>query len=98
MASPFAFVTLVSSDSYLPGALAQVAAIRDLHPSPKQPDFQTVCLVTPESLNVATIKHLRKEFDLVVGVEILEQENQKALQLLGTSRLHVHICVLFIPL
>lgn len=91
MASPFAFVTLVSSDSYLPGALAQVAAIKDLHPSPPQPpevDFQTVCIVTPESLDVATIKRLRKEFDLVVGVEILEGENQKGLRLLGMLIVH----------
>lgn len=88
MASPFAVVTLVSSDSYLPGALAQVAALRDLHPSPAElpeVDFQTVCIVTPESLDVATIKRLRKAFDLVVGVEILEQENAQGLKLLGKS-------------
>lgn len=97
MASPFAFVTLVSSDSYLPGALAQVAAIKDLHPSPKQTDFQTVCLVTPESLDVATIRRLRKEFNLVVGVEILEQEDQKGLKLLGMLRLYALICALFHP-
>jgi glycogenin glucosyltransferase len=88
MTSPFAFVTLVSSDSYLPGALAQVAALRDIHPTPPTPpevDFTTVCIVTPESLDIATIKRLRKEYDLVVGVEILEQENQKGLDLLGQS-------------
>ncbi|KAH9486518.1 Glycogenin-1 [Psilocybe cubensis] len=82
----FAFVTLVSSDAYLPGALAQVAALRDIHPSPAQPpehDFHTVCLVTPESLDVATIKALRRAFDLVVGVEILEQHNPAGLKLLG---------------
>lgn len=94
MASPFAFITLVSSDSYLPGALAQVAALRDLHSKPATPpevDFATVCIVTPESLDVATIKCLRKEFDLVVGVEILEQENQKGLQLLGVYKLYTRI-------
>jgi hypothetical protein len=73
-----AFVTLVSSDSYLPGALAQVAAISDLHKNPF-----TVCLVTPESLDVATIRSLRKAFNLVVGVEILEQDNNLGLLLLG---------------
>ncbi|KAF9535648.1 hypothetical protein CPB83DRAFT_913069 [Crepidotus variabilis] len=105
MASPFAFVTLISSDSYLPGALAQVAAIRDIHPSPPQhPEvaFQTVCIVTPESLDVATIKRLRQEFDLVVGVEILEQENQQGLKLLGRpdlttvlTKLHIFRLVQF---
>ena len=73
-----AFVTLVSSDSYLPGALAQVAALSDLHKNPF-----TVCLVTPESLDVATIRSLRKAFNLVVGVEILEQDNNHGLLLLG---------------
>ncbi|CAA7265924.1 unnamed protein product [Cyclocybe aegerita] len=86
MAGTVAFVTLVSSDNYLPGALAQVAALNDLHPRPSQApevDFQTVCLVTPESLNVATVRRLRKAFDLVVGVEILEQDNSQGLKLLG---------------
>ena len=87
MASPFAFVTLVSSDAYLPGALAQVAALRDLH-SPvdtdrDSPTVPNVCLVTPESVDVSTIKLLRKAFDLVVGVEILEDANERGLQLLG---------------
>lgn len=73
-----AFVTLVSSDPYLPGALAQVAALVNLHKNP-----YTVCLVTPESLDVSTIKSLRKAFNLVVGVEILEQDNKHGLNLLG---------------
>ncbi|TFK56666.1 hypothetical protein OE88DRAFT_45721 [Heliocybe sulcata] len=86
MAAPYAFATLVTSDSYLPGALALVAALRDVHPSPPVPpevDFQTVCLVTPESVDVSTTKLLRRAFDLVVGVEIIEQENTQGLKLLG---------------
>lgn len=86
MAGPYAFVTLVSSDAYLPGALAQVAALRDVHttpPSPPELPFQTVCLVTPETLDVTTIKLLRRAFDLVVGVEVLEQEDNSNLNLLG---------------
>ncbi|KDR85446.1 hypothetical protein GALMADRAFT_54016 [Galerina marginata CBS 339.88] len=82
----FAFVTLVSSDDYLNGALVQAAALRDVHPDPPAPPelpFQTVCLVTPESVNVATVRQLRKAFDLVVGVEILEQDNPAGLKLLG---------------
>ena len=56
MATPYAFVTLVTSDFYLPGALALAAALKDLHPSPPSPpevDFQTVCLVTPETVDVS---------------------------------------------
>ena len=86
MASPYAIVTLVSSDSYLPGALALVAALKDLHNSPPvepEVDFQTLCLVTPESVDVSTIRLLRKAFDVVIGVEILEHENIKGLKLLG---------------
>ena len=86
MATPYAFVTLVTSDFYLPGALALAAALKDLHPSPPTPpevEFQTVCLVTPETVDVATIKLLRRAFHLVIGVEIIEQEDDKKLRLLG---------------
>ncbi|KAL6298716.1 hypothetical protein BKA93DRAFT_810095 [Sparassis latifolia] len=87
MATPFAFVSLLTSDSYLPGALAVAAALKDLHPVPPvQPEveFQTVCLVTPETVDVSSIKLLRRAFDVVVGVELIEQEdNVKGLQLLG---------------
>ncbi|KIM47765.1 glycosyltransferase family 8 protein [Hebeloma cylindrosporum] len=84
--APFAIVSLLSSDSYLPGALAQVAALRELHPDPPvapEVPFQTVCLVTPETVNVASIKRLRKVYDHVIGVEILEQDNPAGLKLLG---------------
>ena len=86
MASPYAFVTLLTSDSYLPGVLTLAAALKDIHPSPPVPpevDFQTVCLVTPETVDIASIKLLRKTFDLVVGVEIIEEDNERGLQLLG---------------
>ena len=86
MASPYAFVTLLTSDSYLPGALTLAAALKDIHHSPATPpevDFQTVCLVTPETVDVASIKLLRKAFDLVVGVELIEENNERGLQLLG---------------
>ncbi|KAJ7170067.1 glycosyltransferase family 8 protein [Mycena filopes] len=82
----FAFVTLLTSDAYLPGALALAGALKDVHPAPAvapEVDFQTVCLVTPESVDVAAIKHLRRAFDVVVGVEIIAQEDDKGLKLLG---------------
>lgn len=89
MASPYAFVTLLTSDSYLPGALTLAAALKDVHPSPPLPpevDFQTVCLVTPETVDIASIKLLRKAFDVVVGVEVIEVDNERGLQLLGECR------------
>ena len=86
MATPYAFVTLVTSDFYLPGALALVAALKDLHPSPPtspEVEFQTVCLVTPETVDVSSIKLLRRAYNVVVGVEIIEQEDDRKLRLLG---------------
>lgn len=88
MPAPYAFVSLVTSDHYLPGALALAAALKDLHPTPPTPpevDFQTLCIVTPEAVDVSTIKLLRRAFDVVVGVELIEQEDEKGLQLLGES-------------
>ncbi|KAL0566519.1 glycogenin glucosyltransferase [Marasmius crinis-equi] len=86
MASPYAFVTLVTSDFYLPGALTLAAALQDVHPSPPaapEVAFQTVCLVTPETVDVSTVKLLRRAFNVVVGVEVIIQEDDKGLQLLG---------------
>ncbi|KAF7347673.1 hypothetical protein MVEN_01524400 [Mycena venus] len=85
-APAYAFATLLTSDAYLPGALALAGALRDVHPTPAVPpevDFQTVCLVTPESVDVSTIKQLRRAYDVVVGVEIIAQEDDKGLKLLG---------------
>ncbi|KAF9648492.1 nucleotide-diphospho-sugar transferase, partial [Thelephora ganbajun] len=86
MATRYAFVTLITSDSYLPGALTLAAALRDIHPTPAaepEVDFQTICLVTPETVDVSSIKLLRGAFDLVIGVEIIDDENMKGLELLG---------------
>ena len=86
----FAFVTLVTSDSYLPGALVVAAALQDVHSSPPvHPDeydpseYDRVCLVTPETLDVNTIKQLRRAFDVVVGVEVIEEDTEEGLKLLG---------------
>lgn len=89
MAPSYGFVTLITSDSYLPGALALVAALRDIHPKPAaepEVDFQTACLVTPETVDVSSIKLLRGAFDLVIGVEVIEDDDKKGLELLGKSR------------
>jgi glycogenin glucosyltransferase len=86
MAASFAICTLLTNDAYLPGAIALAAALRDLHPKPAQApevDFQSVCIVTPETVDVSSIKLLRRTFDLVVGVEILEQDDDSNLRLLG---------------
>ncbi|KAI0652022.1 hypothetical protein C8Q79DRAFT_899590 [Trametes meyenii] len=86
MDAPYAFATLVTSDYYLPGALAVAAALKELHASQSgssKVSFQTVCLVTPETVDVSSIKLLRRAFDIAIGVEIIEQEDPRGLQLLG---------------
>ncbi|KAK0198896.1 glycogenin [Armillaria mellea] len=91
MATLYAFVTLLTSDFYLPGALALAAALKDVHPTPAslpEVKFQTVCLVTPETVDVSTIKLLRKAFNVVVGVEVIAQEDDKGLRLLGRPDLN----------
>ncbi|TFK77343.1 hypothetical protein BDN72DRAFT_852468 [Pluteus cervinus] len=92
MAVPYAFVTLLTSDHYLPGALTLAAALKDLHPRPvghADFEYQLVCLVTPESVDVSTIKFLRRAFDVVVGVELIELENDTNLKLLGERPLSI---------
>ncbi|KAK4686846.1 hypothetical protein P7C73_g3279, partial [Tremellales sp. Uapishka_1] len=65
---PNAFVTLLTSSSYLPGALVLLHSLLALHPAPRA--FKTVCLVTPETVDVKTIAELRRAgWDLVIGVE-----------------------------
>ncbi|KIJ22098.1 glycosyltransferase family 8 protein [Paxillus involutus ATCC 200175] len=86
MSARYAFVTLLTSDSYLPGALAIAGALKDVHqtqPSDQQVKFDTVCMVTPETLDVTTIRLLRKAFDVVIGVEVIVQPDVEALALLG---------------
>lgn len=68
MSRPNAFVTLLTTPSYLPGALVLLHSLLDLHPEPR--DFKTVCLVTPETVDAKTIGQLREAgWDMVVGVE-----------------------------
>lgn len=83
---PNAFVTLLNSSSYLPGALVLCHALKDLHPQPREVDFQTVCIVTPETVDVGSIKQLRQAFDVVIGVEVITSgvEGEDGLNLMGT--------------
>ena len=92
MSDRYAFATLVTSDSYLPGALAVAAALKEVHPSPPvnpEVPFQIVCIVSPETVDVKTIKFLRKAFDVVIGVEVIEEELSEELKLLGESQVHI---------
>nr|XP_019048362.1 hypothetical protein I302_02133 [Kwoniella bestiolae CBS 10118]OCF27292.1 hypothetical protein I302_02133 [Kwoniella bestiolae CBS 10118] len=89
MSLPNAFVTLLTTPSYLPGALVLLHSLLDLHPAPR--DFKIVCLVTPETVDAKTIGELRKAgFDLVIGVEPIGsgRAGQQGLHLMGRPDLN----------
>lgn len=86
MAIRYAFVTLLTSDGYLPGALTVAAALKDVHRPPSSDptvEYETVCLVTPETVDVSSIKLLRKAFNVVIGVETIVPPDTESLTLLG---------------
>lgn len=73
----------------MPGALVLAGSLRDVHPNPPaapEVPFQTVCLVTPETVDIKTVKALRRAFDVVVGVEVIEENQDEGLALLGEFR------------
>ena len=87
MPNDFAFVTLLTSDRYLPGCLTAIHSLLDCEGGQTANDFDTVCLVTPATLSVESIKSVRSVFSLVVGVEAIESNSHKELNLLGTHTL-----------
>lgn len=79
-----AFVTLLTTDSYLPGALVLLHSLIELHPAPR--DFKIVALVTPETVDAKSIGELRRAgYDLVIGVEPIGsgKPGQQGLDLMG---------------
>ncbi|WVQ85140.1 hypothetical protein IAT38_007305 [Cryptococcus sp. DSM 104549] len=89
MSLPNAFVTLLTTPSYLPGALVLLHSLHDLHPEPR--DFKIVALVTPETVDAKTIGELRKAgYDLVIGVEPIGsgKAGQHGLTLMGRPDLN----------
>lgn len=85
----FAFVTLLTSDSYLPGALTCLKSLQDSESNSSNEDkvevnsFETVCLVTPNTVSQNSIKTLEKCFDKVIGVETITTTSWNELNLLG---------------
>ncbi|GJN89831.1 hypothetical protein Rhopal_002820-T1 [Rhodotorula paludigena] len=77
-----AFVTLVTSDQYLPGALVTLHSLLDVEDT-RSRAFATVCLATPATLSHATVQALGKAFDVVIGVEPIVSESIDELKLLG---------------
>ncbi|RXK40694.1 hypothetical protein M231_01945 [Tremella mesenterica] len=87
---PNAFITLLTTPSYLPGALVILHSLRELHPDPRQ--FKIVCLVTPETVDARVIGQLREAgFDLIIGVEPIAsgEQGQDGLNLMGRPDLNL---------
>lgn len=80
-----AFVTLVTTDSYVPGALVAIHSVLEKEGRQPAHPFETVCLVTPATVSVQSIKALRHNFSLVVGVEEIRSGSNRELALLGES-------------
>jgi hypothetical protein len=78
-----AFVTLLTSDSYLAGALTAIHSVLDAEGVQLRRAFETVCLVTPATVSQAAIKALERTFDRVIGVEEITTESWSELDLLG---------------
>lgn len=81
-----AFVTLITTDAYVPGALVTVHSVLEAEGASPAHPFETVCLVTPATLSVESIKALRRNFSLVVGVEEIRSGSNAELRLLGRLR------------
>lgn len=82
----YAYVTLVTSDSYVPGALVLNASIR-AHGS----SLDTVVLVTPETLSASAISILQSHFTRVAAVGVIRSSaaDSPNLRLLGRPELDV---------
>ncbi|PWN21605.1 nucleotide-diphospho-sugar transferase, partial [Microstroma glucosiphilum] len=75
----YAFVTLVTTDDYLPAALVAAHSLRLAHSHSSLFNIDLVALVTPATLSVQTIRVLLTVFDRVIGVEPLGNSDNLAL-------------------
>ncbi|KAJ2486140.1 glycogenin glucosyltransferase [Coemansia sp. RSA 2320] len=78
VARRFAYATLVTSDSYVDGALVLLHSLRrTLTP------FSIVCLATPSALSEHSLQRLRTHFDGVIVAELRQSDDDDNLSLLG---------------
>ncbi|KAJ2851244.1 glycogenin glucosyltransferase [Coemansia brasiliensis] len=72
------FATLLTTDSYLHGALTLAASLRETGTS-----YEIICLVADSQLSKPTLERLEQAFDRVVNVPILQSNDYANLTLLG---------------
>ncbi|KAH9824986.1 putative glycogenin [Melampsora americana] len=85
--APYAFVTMLTSDSYLPGCLVTAHSIKQSEKDHAAHDFDLVCLITLDSVSVESIKALRKVYNLVISVDVISSSSKDELNLLGRQDL-----------
>ncbi|RKO96389.1 nucleotide-diphospho-sugar transferase, partial [Caulochytrium protostelioides] len=83
-ASKYAYVTLLTSDAYLPGALVWAESLR----AAKTPHDLAI-LVTPETVTHAALEQINRVFDRVVSVPTIRSQDVGNLQLLGRRELDI---------
>ncbi|KAI8325295.1 nucleotide-diphospho-sugar transferase, partial [Martensiomyces pterosporus] len=74
----FAFTTLVTSDSYVDGALVLLHSLRrTLTP------YNIVCLATPLTLSADSLRRLHQHFDGVIETDLRLSDDDQGLSVLG---------------
>ncbi|KAK4705130.1 hypothetical protein P7C70_g1082, partial [Phenoliferia sp. Uapishka_3] len=87
MALKFAVVTLLTTDSYLPGALTAIHSLLDVEGAAPFRPFETVCIITPSTVGHESLQAVEKVFDHVIGVEEIMTQSWTELDLLGRKDL-----------
>ncbi|KAJ2385153.1 glycogenin glucosyltransferase, partial [Coemansia sp. RSA 2611] len=76
-AERFAYVTLVTSDGYVDGALVLLHSLRrTLTP------HSVLCLVTPSALSSGSLQRLHQHFDGVIETDLQQSTDDRNLALL----------------
>ena len=76
----FAFVSLITSDEYLPGAICLSKSLKSIYP--------LIILAVPEKLSTSTVNALYESFDSVIFVSEIKSNQFKELDLLGRRDLN----------
>ena len=80
----YAYVTLLTSDNYVPGTLTLGASIKATGTP-----YPVVALITPESVSAVAVQQLHNVFDQVIHVPTVRSNDHSNLRLLGRRELDI---------
>lgn len=80
----YAFATLLTSDSYLPGALVLASSLRSTITR-----YPLICLYPTNALSQGALSALQQAYDRIVEVPLLRSASTDNLQLLGRTELDI---------